>query len=94
MGSKWVIFFSIWLALLSGCFTASLGTPGIFQAFQLKKFLAVRKKQLQELKLETQKIKSEVHNLESNRYVQEREIRKVLGYIGKDEFVFDFSSEL
>lgn len=88
----WVAIFSIWLLLLSGLFHGFFGgSPGIFQWVSLQNFLNDRQTELERNQAEIAKLEVDAVALETDRAVQEREIRRVLGYTSKNEIIFDFS---
>jgi cell division protein FtsB len=89
---KWIGFFGVWLFILSGISTGFLGSPGIIQAIRLSSLLRVKKEALAMSLKETRNLEFDVNQLEKNRYVQQREIRRILGYAASDEIVFDFST--
>lgn len=88
----WLGFFGLWIFFLSGVLTPLVGTPGILQALRLKDLLDAKQKQITFHQEELAKLENESQLLEKNHVVQQREIRKVLGYAAKDELIFDFSS--
>lgn len=49
-----------------------------------------RSQEAEALELRSQKLKESKVQLETNRYAQEREIRRVLGYVQGNELVFEF----
>ncbi len=88
----WVAIFSLWLFLLSGVFHGFFGgSPGVFQWLQLRALLSDRQTELEKSQLEIAKLEADSVALETDRAVQEREIRRVLGYTSKNEIIFDFS---
>src|SRR4051812_32178107 len=89
---KWIGFFGVWLFLLSGILSGFLGTPGILQAIRLKGFLELKKEQLSKSRREVRNLEFDTDQLEKNHYVQQREIRRILGYAASDEIIFDFST--
>jgi cell division protein FtsB len=92
LSTRWALFFAIWSLILSGLFSDFLGPPGILQKFRLNNLLVLKEAQLIQAQSELSKLKMEAHLLETNRIVQEREVRRVLGYTAPDEIVFDFTS--
>jgi len=87
----WFAFFGVWLVLLSGLLDFWLKSPGIKQWIQVE--LLVRKERQEIARIETQNdlYQSTAYQLENNPVAQEREIRKVLGYLGEQEIVFEFT---
>lgn len=87
----WLAIFGLWLILLSGIFAGLGGSPGVIQALRLQSLLSQKQTELATLEANVEAIGQESAELEKNPIVQEREIRKVLGYAGPDEIIFDFS---
>ncbi len=88
----WLAFFALWALFLSGVFNSFFGPPGAIQAFRLSRLLNSKQVRLAVLEEDQVKIEEESLRLEKSRLAQEREIRKTLGYAGKDEIIFDFTS--
>ena len=65
----------------------------MIQAFRLTSLSAERIEKLRETEALNRKLLAEVSQLEVNSYIQESEIRRVLGYATSDELIFDFSTE-
>lgn len=86
----WIFFFSTWFVLLSGVLDFWIKTPGLKQGWQVQQWLTQRNQEAEALELKAQQLKATKKLLESNRYAQEREIRRVLGYIQGNELVFEF----
>lgn len=89
---RWLIVFGLWLLFLSGSLAGFLSTPGVLQASRLRSLLATKKLQNHQIQDELRKLQTESGLLEKNRFAQEREVRRVLGYVASDEIVFDFTS--
>ncbi len=89
-----MILFGLWLVFLSGGLVKVLGTPGALQAYRLNSLLEIKQAELIKMQVELKRLQAEAIELESNPYVQLREIRKVLGYAAKDELIFDFSTRV
>jgi cell division protein FtsB len=89
---KWLGFFGAWLFILSGVSVGFLGSPGILQAIRLNRLLEVKKVQLAQSIHETQALQFDIEQLQKNRFIQQREIRHILGYAASDEIIFDFSA--
>jgi cell division protein FtsB len=87
----WFAVFSLWGIFLSGILAGFVGSPGVIQAVRLNSLLHAKETQLTELQDELSRIKTEVSGLEKSRVVQQREIRRVLGYAASDELIFDFT---
>ncbi len=66
--------------------------PGILQWFELKGELNDRRADLASIDAEISMIDQDSRRLERSRPAQEKEIRRVLGYVAEDELIFDFSS--
>ena len=84
----WLMVFALWILFLSGI----IRSPGVIQAIRLNSLLDAKQTQIHGLEVQIAHMESEEGRLEKSRAEQEREIRKVLGYIASDEIVFDFSS--
>jgi cell division protein FtsB len=89
---KWIGIFGIWLLVISGISKNFLNSPGILQSIRLHHLLSQKQEQLTKSNKEIQRLTFEIEQLEKNRFVQQREIRRILGYAGTDEIVFDFSA--
>ena len=89
-----MILFGLWLVFLSGGLVKVLGTPGALLAYRLNSLLEIKQAELIKMQVELKRLQAEAIELESNPYVQLREIRKVLGYAAKDELIFDFSTRV
>ena len=87
----WGSLLGIWAILLTGVLADLTGSPGIAQSFKLRSLLSSRQKELQSIERVMGVLDDERKRLEENPAVQEREIRRVLGYAAKDELIFDFS---
>lgn len=96
-GFFWACFFMTWAGLLTG-----LGAPkaksvshsqgtGVVQILKLKNLKNQRQDEIKALESELLEVKAEILALKSSPVRQEREVRKVLGYVRKDELVFDFT---
>lgn len=88
----WISFLSIWTVLLSGILSDIAGTPGLIQSLKLRSLLQTRQNDLTSLDAQMVRMDADRHRLEENSVVQEREIRRVLGYASKNEIIFDFST--
>ncbi len=86
----WLVIFGLWVIFLSGAF-AFLGPPGAIQAIRLTNLLDARQKQLLQAEANIMRLEGEISQLEKSPAAQTREIRRVLGYAGPDELIFDFS---
>ncbi len=91
MNRYWVSLFGFWLVLLSGVLTQWGGSPGILQALRLRSLLGAKKQLAAQLQAEVQNQQFEVGRLNRNRFAQEKEIRRVLGYAASDELVFEIT---
>jgi len=94
LDKKWTFFFLLWAFFLSGFFSHFFGTPGVLQAIELQRLLQTQKKNWNQIQAEIIQLESEIQDFKSNPFTQQREIRKVLGYIAQDEIIFDFSNYL
>ncbi len=88
---RWLTLFGLWLLFLSGFFANFLGSPGVLQSIRLQNLLQMKRKQLSQVQDELKKLQIESSLFDSNRNIQEREVRRVLGYAANDEIIFDFS---
>lgn len=84
----WFGLFAVWLVLLSG--VGMLGAPGVLQVLRLERLKASREATLLRLEQEVASLEAELRVLQADPKTQLREIRKVLGYVGSEEWVFDF----
>jgi cell division protein FtsB len=89
----WIGIFCLWGLFLSGWMAGFIGSPGILQAARLNHLLSAKQDQVDELQETIHRLETESVLLEKNRLVQQREIRRVLGYAAPDELIFDFSSQ-
>jgi cell division protein FtsB len=89
--TSWLALFSVWLVLLSGILSDFTGTPGVLQAFRLRHLLEGRRAQVAALEQSMLDLEREHDLLEKDVKYQAAEIRRVLGYVGPDEVVFDFN---
>lgn len=89
---KWLLLFGCWSLFLTGFFANFVGSPGILQAVRLDNLLQTKREQLSQLEQELKRLRQEVVQLETNRFAQEKEVRRVLGYAANNELIFDFSS--
>lgn len=80
----------IWVFLLTGWW----GPPGITQYLKLRRLSDQRRERLKVTREELLVAKQEAVSLETSPKAQEREIRRVLGYVSPDELIFDFSADL
>lgn len=88
----WIAVFACWLFMLSGVTQEfGLGSPGIVQYLRLNALLEDRLTQAADIDAEITRLDAESASLEKSRTVQEREIRKTMGYVAENEMIFDFS---
>jgi cell division protein FtsB len=83
----WIGIFCLWLVFLSGI----AGAPGVIQAVKLSSLLQSKHAQVTVAQVDISKLETDIALLETSRVVQEREVRRVLGYAGNDEIIFDFT---
>src|SRR3989338_2942540 len=88
----WISLLSLWGVFLSGVLSDLTSSPGMLQSWKLRSLLRSRQTELASLESETVRMDQERRKFEENSIVQEREIRRVLGYAAKDELIFDFST--
>ena len=86
----WLGFFIFWFLLLTGLFETWMKTPGLKQWVELHNLLSEKKQEIATIEAESARLKDTEHQLESNPVAQEREIRKVLGFVDQNEMVFEF----
>jgi cell division protein FtsB len=87
----WACVFAVWAVLLSGVAAQFVGSPGVIQAVRLKNLLASQQADLESEWKEVTRLQDEARYLEKSKVVQQREIRRVLGYAASDEIIFDFT---
>jgi hypothetical protein len=87
----WLGFFGIWLVLLSGLLDFWLQSPGLKQWYRVVSNLSDRRQEIGEIETRSTYLHQVARELESNPSAQEREIRKVLGFLGEQEAVFEFN---
>ena len=89
----WIAFFGVWLLLLSGVLNRWTGGPGLLQWWRIERLVQTKQTRLTELESAVMALSTEQVRLERSPVAQRREIRRVLGYLGPDEILFDFSSD-
>jgi cell division protein FtsB len=90
----WVAGFLISLLLLSGVPGEFLGSsPGALQLIRLTRLVEQRRAQADAIQNEIRRLEAESTLLQSNKAVQQREIRRILGYTAPDELIFDFTTQ-
>jgi cell division protein FtsB len=88
----WIGFFGIWLILVSGVLDFWLNkSTGLKQWLQVELLVRERRQEIAEIEAKSESFKNVVYQLENNPIAQEREIRKVLGYLGNQEIVFEIT---
>ncbi|MGZ3689583.1 MAG: hypothetical protein ACXVBW_14870, partial [Bdellovibrionota bacterium] len=65
--------------------------PGIAQAWNLRSLLSSKKLEIERIQNDVDRLQSEAELFSQSRTVQQREIRRVLGYAAPDELIFDFT---
>ncbi len=91
MNRVWLGFFGIWSLLLSGLLDFWVQSPGLKQWMKVGDTLKERRQEIADVEARTVLFQSMARQLETNSVAQEREIRKVLGYLGDNELVFEFT---
>ncbi len=86
----WLGFFCVWLILLSGLLDFWLKSPGLKQWYRVASALSDRRQEIGTIEDRSTTLQHVARELESNPLAQEREVRKVLGYLGEHEAVFEF----
>ena len=87
----WFGIFGLWLLFLSGALSGLVGSPGVIQALRLSSLLYQKHEQLMATESDIARLEVETALLETSHVVQEREVRRVLGYAAPDELIFDFA---
>lgn len=87
----WISFFCVWLLLLSGVLDFWIKTPGLKQWYRVGSALEERRHEIDAIESRTVFLNQVSRELSLNPIAQEREIRKVLGFLGEQEAVFEFS---
>lgn len=82
----WLAIFAVWIISLTGLF----GFPGVLQSLRLQKLLDSKQAQISQVQADINRLQQEALGLEKNKFLQQREIRRVLGYASPDEIIFDF----
>jgi cell division protein FtsB len=85
----WMGFFGIWLLLVSGLLDFWIKSPGLKQWLQVELLVHKKQQEIAEIEAKSENYKNIIRQLETNPVAQEREIRKVLGYLGEQEVVFE-----
>jgi hypothetical protein len=86
----WLGFFAIWMILLTGLLDFWFHSPGLKQWYQVEASLNTYRQEIAAIEAKTTIQLEVARQLENNSVAQEREIRKVLGYLGDQELVFEF----
>ena len=89
----WLSFFGVWLLLLSGVLDFWLKTPGLKQWYRVGATLDDRRQEIGVIESRSNYLNQVARELSSNPIAQEREVRKVLGYLGEQEAVFEFPAD-
>jgi hypothetical protein len=89
----WGAFFFVWVLLLSGILDFWVKSPGLKQWIKLNSKLNQKRLEIGETEARTTLLLQISRELQSNTAAQEREIRKVLGYLDEQEAVFEFSPD-
>lgn len=90
-GRLWIFVFAVWGVILTGVLAGFFGPPGIIQAMRLRSLLAQKIEKTAMIEAGIARLDSEIKRLEKSTAAQEREVRRVLGYVASDEIVFDFA---
>lgn len=88
----WIGVFATWSLLLSGILEGLIGAPGVLQALRLEALLVYKQEQLKEVESRAAELKVIKTALQTDVNMQERTIRKTLGYAAQDELVIHFDS--
>lgn len=84
----WIALFAVWVVFISGL----IGSPGVLQAIRLQQLLESKQAQVTQIQSDIRRLQGDASQLEKSRVIQQREIRRVLGYAAQDEIIFDFGS--
>ena len=87
----WGAFFIVWLFLLSGILDFWVKSPGLKQWIKVNGQLTQKRHEIDDTEARTTLLLQIARELQSNSAAQEREIRKILGYLDEQEAVFEFS---
>ncbi|MBU6153429.1 MAG: hypothetical protein KGP28_03920 [Bdellovibrionales bacterium] len=87
----WGGFFLVWVVLLSGILDFWVKSPGLKQWIKVNSLLNEKRLEIGETESRTTLLLQISRELQTNSAAQEREIRKVLGYLNEQEAVFEFS---
>ena len=87
----WLFFFGFWALVLTGMFDPWIQSPGLKQWIRVRTALQDRRQEISDVEARSTMLRQVASQLESNPIAQEREIRKVLGFLGEHEVVFDFA---
>lgn len=88
----WLGLFGVWAFILTGALSGIVGSPGVIQAIRLQNLLHSKSARLDSLQAQLTELQAQARGLEKSAAVQQREIRRVLGYAAPDELIFDFGS--
>jgi hypothetical protein len=86
----WGSFFLVWIVLLSGVLDFWVKSPGLKQWIKVNHQLDQKRLEIGAVEARTGLLLQVSRELQSNSAAQEREIRKVLGYLDEQEVVFEF----
>ncbi len=87
----WISFFAVWLLLLSGVLDFWIQSPGLKQWYRVSSMLRERRHEIGAVEARSAYLTQVARELQLNPVAQEREIRKVLGFLDQQEAVFEFS---
>lgn len=87
----WIGAFALWIVFLTGIFSGWTRSPGVLQNMKLQELLDAKQSKIHALEAEIALLESEAQTLEKSKALQQREIRRVLGYAASDEIIFDFT---
>jgi hypothetical protein len=90
-GRVWTVVFAFWGLFLSGVVANFIGSPGIIQSLRLASLLQSKQQLVVQMQGDVKRLQLESVQLEKSKVVQQREIRRVLGYATSDEIIFDFA---
>ncbi len=86
----WLVFFGAWILFLSGFLESFVQSPGALQLARVRFRLNEKRQEIVKIEELSESLTRSAQALEQNPAAQEREIRKILGYVAENEIVFEF----
>ena len=87
----WLGIFGVWFLFLTGLLDFWIQSPGFKQWYKVESSLSERRQEIGAVEARSASLHDVIKQLDVNPIAQEREIRRVLGYLGEKEVVFEFS---